>query len=336
MATFTKLPSGKWRAQVRRQGINQGRTFAKKSDAVAWASQVEQAIERGSQVGLVAPTRGMTFSASVEAYLSSVQINRAAHSTLRAVCRVIGDTPLASLNKFHLQRWIDYRLTEGAAGATIAHNLGLISGVLRWLKHTRHIDVDENLARDARRSLSAARVNTTSQERDRIPTEAELETLRGYFQSQKKLKLPMPDLMDFAALSALRLGEICRIRWEDYSHNAGSIIVRDRKDPKRKIGNHMAVPLSTAARAIIERQPRNGDRIFPYPPNSISASWIVACQGAGVTNLRFHDLRHFAITSLFKRGLTIEQVALISGHKTWSQLRRYTQIQATDVVDLLG
>jgi hypothetical protein len=29
-------------------------------------------------------------------------------------------------------------------------------------------------------------------------------------------------------------------------------------------------------------------------------------------------------------------VALISGHKEWKQLRRYTQVQAADLVELLG
>lgn len=336
MATLAKLPSGKWRVQVRRKGISQGRTFDRKLDAQAWGVQIEQAIDRGSSVGLIAPTSGMTFTAVVEAYLASVKINRAAHSSLRAVCRVIGDTPLASLNRFHLQRWIDHRLGENVVGATIAHNLGLISGVLKWAKHTRHIDVDENLARDARRSLSAARVSTTSEERDRLPTETEIATIRAYFASQKKLKLPMEDLMDFAMASAFRLGEICRITWEDFRHNEGAILIRDRKDPKRKSGNHMIVPLSSVAREIMERQPTRAGRIFPFTPNSVSTAWIAACMGTETENLHFHDLRHHAITSLFKRGLSIEQVALISGHKTWSQLRRYVQLQASDVVGLMG
>ncbi len=336
MATYTKQVSGKWRAQVRRQGIYQNRTFAKKADAVAWASQIEQAIDRGSAVGTIAPSKGMTLSLAVNAYLDAVPINAAARPTLLAMCRAIGDIPLASLNSFALQRWIDARRADGVAGATIARNLGLLSGVLKWLRHTRQIDIDENLARNARRSLAAARVSTTSLERDRLPTDEELATLRAFFAGQKALQLPMVDIMDFALASAFRLGEICRIQWDDYSHNEGTIFIRDRKDPKRKIGNHQTVPLSSVARAIIERQPRTSDRIFPAVPHSVSAAWIYACNACGIDDLHYHDLRHAAITNLFKRGLAIEQVALISGHKTWAQLRRYAQLQARDLVDLLG
>ena len=88
--------------------------------------------------------------------------------------------------------------------------------------------------------------------------------------------------------------------------------------------------------AIVERQPRRAGRIFPFTQNSVSAAWIAARGIADIDDVTFHDLRHRAITDLFARGLTIEQVALISGHKTWAQLRRYVQTQAHTLVDLLG
>jgi hypothetical protein len=40
-ATFTKFPSGKWRAQLRRDGLYRGQTFTLKRDAQAWAKQIE-------------------------------------------------------------------------------------------------------------------------------------------------------------------------------------------------------------------------------------------------------------------------------------------------------
>ena len=68
----------------------------------------------------------------------------------------------------------------------------------------------------------------------------------------------------------------------------------------------------------------------------MSSAWIAARDIAGIQDLTFHDLRHRAITNLFERGLSIPEVALISGHKTWAQLRRYTQTQAVSIVDKLG
>lgn len=44
MATITKLPSGKYRAQIRRKGIYRAQTFARKLDAQAWAAELERSI----------------------------------------------------------------------------------------------------------------------------------------------------------------------------------------------------------------------------------------------------------------------------------------------------
>ena len=50
-----------------------------------------------------------------------------------------------------------------------------------------------------------------------------------------------------------------------------------------------------------------------------------------IENLRFHDLRHTGITQLFWAGLKIEEVAQVSGHTNWAQLKRYTHIRPEDV-----
>jgi integrase len=51
-----------------------------------------------------------------------------------------------------------------------------------------------------------------------------------------------------------------------------------------------------------------------------------------IDDLTFHDLRHGAITDLFRKGLDIPEVALVSGHRSWRKLTRYTQLTAADVL----
>jgi hypothetical protein len=55
MASIQKLPSGKYRAQVRRADVYKARTFARKADAAAWAAQVKHAVERGTGAGKIVP-----------------------------------------------------------------------------------------------------------------------------------------------------------------------------------------------------------------------------------------------------------------------------------------
>jgi len=49
---------------------------------------------------------------------------------------------------------------------------------------------------------------------------------------------------------------------------------------------------------------------------------------AGIEDLRFHDLRHEAVSRFFEMGLNVPEVALISGHKDYRMLARYTHMTA--------
>src|SRR5262249_14571275 len=75
-------------------------------------------------------------------------------------------------------------------------------------------------------------------------------------------------------------------------------------------------------------------RIFPYSTDAISAAFTRACKILGIEDLRFHDLRHEGISRLFEMGRTIPQVAAVSGHRSWTSLKRYTHIrQSKDKYD---
>jgi integrase len=73
--------------------------------------------------------------------------------------------------------------------------------------------------------------------------------------------------------------------------------------------------------------PRVKPEIFPYSTDAISAAFTRACKILGIKDLRFHDLRHEGISRLFEIGRTIPQVAAVSGHRSWSSLKRYTHIR---------
>ncbi len=54
-----------------------------------------------------------------------------------------------------------------------------------------------------------------------------------------------------------------------------------------------------------------------------------------MSDLRFHDFRHEAISRFFELGLNIPEVAVISGHKDPRMLFRYTHLRAEELVDRL-
>src|SRR5262245_37190476 len=82
--------------------------------------------------------------------------------------------------------------------------------------------------------------------------------------------------------------------------------------------------------AIRQEQTQSGrrsKRIFPYNSRSLGTAFRRACKKLGIQDLHFHDLRHEARSRLFEAGLSIEQVALVTGHKDWKMLKRYANLR---------
>ena len=63
---------------------------------------------------------------------------------------------------------------------------------------------------------------------------------------------------------------------------------------------------------------------LPYPENK---EFSKKCKKKNIKGLRFHDLRHEAISRLFEKGLNPMEVSSISGHKSMQVLKRYTHIK---------
>ncbi len=335
MATISKLPSGKYRAQVRRQGIYKAQTFSRKIDAQGWAVEIERAIESGNSRGVMRPAAAMTIANIVDAYTSQVRLPAAAVGYLRQIARVIGHVSVRQLNALHLQDWVAERQKAGLQTASILRPMGRLSTMLQWARDIKSIDVNPDIVLEARRRLVRHNPNHNRQ-RDRLPTADEIERLRDHFNGNYGGKIPMAAIMDFALSSAMRVGEICRITYEDVDWAKNTVTIRDRKDPKQKIGNNQIVPLLPAAMEIVREQRERSDgkgRIFPYSSNHVSNTWHFVTRRLQIEGLTFHDLRHAAITGLFRKGLGIPEVALVSGHRSWRELKRYTQLTASDVLD---
>lgn len=111
------------------------------------------------------------------------------------------------------------------------------------------------------------------------------------------------------------------------------VMVRDRKHPRMKIGNDEWVPLIADAYEVVMRQPRNDARIFPYEAGTASKYFKWACDASKIVDLHLHDLRHEAASALFEAGWEIPEVAAVTGHKDWRNLKRYTNLKPEDVAE---
>ena len=341
MPTFSQLPSGKWRAQVRRGGTYRGATFDTKLEAKDWAAALESQADRIAAAGFATVPKGSTVADLIDKYTGTIaqEPGRTKAATLAMLQREIGRTPLASLSAVTLRDFVDRRLEAGAGGVTVAADLSFLSAVLKWARHARHLDVNERLAIEARAGLKQRGLSTRGKERDREPTDEEMKRLWEHWSSNPRQRIDMWTLCCFALATGMRQDEICGLEVDDVDRAARTVVIRDRKGPKNKAGNDQTVPLLPGAWAIVEPllEGRAGKRIFGnVRAASVSTAFTRACAALGIEDLHFHDLRHRATAEFFRMGLDIPRVALLTGHKTWAKLRRYTDIKPADVHEAIA
>ncbi len=112
----------------------------------------------------------------------------------------------------------------------------------------------------ARIALKRLGILGKPKERDRRPTQTELDHIVAFLDGNPRQSLPAGRVVRFAVATAMRAEEICRIRWEGLDERKRTVIVRDRKDPRNKDGNDQKVPLLSAtgydAWALIQEQGR--------------------------------------------------------------------------------
>ncbi len=341
MATFTHLPSGKWRAQVRKAGIYKAATFTLKREAQAWATEIEAQANHVAAGGYAPVPKTATVADLIDKYIEhfTKEIRDSKAASLSRLKREIGSLKLSDLSASVLRDFIDRRHAQGAGGGAIAGDLSYLSSVLKWGKFARQLDLPDRLALDARASLKHRGLDPHSKERSREPTDDEMARLYAYWTASKS-RTPMETICKLAIATSMRQNEICTLLVEDVDRAAKTVVIRDRKDPKAKEGNNQTVPLLPHAWDILGPliEGKTQGYIFTCTANSVSANFTRACQNAEppILDLHFHDLRHKAAASFFRMGLDIPQVALLTGHKTWAMLRRYTKITAADVHGILN
>lgn len=141
---------------------------------------------------------------------------------------------------------------------------------------------------------------------------------------QATIVVPMAKL---AIHTAMRQGELLALEWKDLriSGDTGTATLHDTKNGEQRI-----VPLDATACAILADMPRplKGGPVFPIKQQALRVIWELACERAGIEDLRFHDLRHEATSRLFELGLDRIEAASITGHKTLQMLKDYTHLRA--------
>lgn len=340
MATYTEMPSGKWRAQIRKPGFSTSRTFNKKADAARWADETERGFSEASTRGLRAPPKGATVGDLITKYIELMPNTWG--FTKAGALKLMQQDPMGSvlLTKFNsatMNAFVDRMQKKSKTGISIGIHLSMLRGVFSWGREVRRLDIDPDLVLEARRGLKHRGLRTRGGKRSRMPTADELEKLYQYFRTRPKpqrCKNDHEQILKFALATTMRLGEICGLQIEDIDMERHTVVIRDRKDPKDKIGNNQTVPLLPDAWAIamkLKGDRTEGQLFLGSNSKTASTGFQRAIKDCQIVGLRFHDSRRWAISSLVARGLSIAEVQLLSGHKDLSSLGIYLKASPEQV-----
>lgn len=248
---------------------------------------------------------------------------------IQSVRNSFGGMTMADLQGRGLIEWA--RRHEGS-GATRQWRIARLRGLLRQAELHWDVKVPWADIAAAQKRLTDGGVLTAPRERDRRCSDEELAVIKAL--APKGGKLNWHDVFDFCVASAMRISEVARITWSDLDRPSRTVVIRDRKHPTKKYGNHQVVPLLGGAFEIAERQrvwPQDG-RIFPLATQYASKVFHNAAVAGGVDEIVLHDLRHEGISRLFEVGFKIEEVAMVSGHADWTALKRYTHLSPASLV----
>lgn len=344
MATFNKLPSGCWRAQVRRKGQYVSRTFRLKSEAEAWAIDAERAVQTGKDPDALQIDPKALFGTLIDLHIADLAevgkpLLRSKAMCLEKLQRDLGKERLSNISRERLIAYAKQRAKEGAGPVTIGMDIGYIRTLLVHAAAVHGVDVPTEQVTLARVALRRLGLVGKGHERDRRPSQDELDRVIAYNDNNPRQGIPVGRLVKFAVATAMRQEEICTLRWVDVNLDTCLATVRNRKDPRRKSGNDQKVPLLDAtgydAIAILKEQKAlglSGDRVFPYNGRSLGTAFRRTCRELGIEDLHFHDLRHEATSRLFEAGFDIPEVSLVTGHKDWKMLRRYLNLRPHQLV----
>ena len=133
-----------------------------------------------------------------------------------------------------------------------------------------------------------------------------------------------------ALRTALRRSEILSLNWKDIDLKNKVFTVH-----KTKNGHYRSLPIANDLFSKLSVLNNEGEgRLFPLSANAVRLAFDRIRLKAGLKNVRFHDLRHEAISSFFEMGLTVPEVAMLSGHRTLSMLMRYSHGQMYHIFKL--
>lgn len=324
MGTIRRRGSA-WQVQVRRIGHDAiSRSFSLKDDAQRWMRATEASLDLigppKSDPAVPHPTIGDLLERYEREITPGKRSNDREIDKLRVIRRHdIGVIPASKLESHAVATYRDTRL-KVVKPATVRRELAILRHCLEIAIHEWALPLTSNPARRIRLPNADVSRNRRLNFEEYARFWNAIDEARSWY---------LKPIVILAYETAMRRGEILAIDRVDNDSELRLLNI-----PKTKNGHPRIIPLSSSAQNVL-LSIKGDRRLFPVPVPSLRQSWIRLLQRANISDFRFHDLRHEAISRFFEMGLSIPEVALISGHRDTSMLMRYTHLRPNSIVGKL-
>ena len=321
MATIRKHRD-KYQVQIRRKGVAPfTKTFSLLADAKEWARHQERLADRGELGPDRKELERITLGELVQRYLNEVVPFKKAADVEKIMLEAflrhkICKKRLSELTTADFASYRDERLKTIIA-KSLKREFSPISNMFEVARVDWLLPLRGN-------PLSDLSLKVKDNKRDRRLREGELDKL---LEAGKKTRNPfLIPIVRLALETGMRRGEILALKYRDVDIERCTATIRESKN-----GYSRVIPLSSLAVAILEttmavmsdKAKAQNERIFPLTPVAVRLAWDKLTRRAKLDDLHFHDLRHEAISRFFEKGLTVPEVASISGHRDIRMLLRY-------------
>lgn len=318
------------------------KTFDRKADAVAWATETESAM-RGRRYTDPAQADKITLFNALDRYINEVTVKKKPNTqdrekrAAKQVALGIGtETPISMITPSVVARYRDKR-GKVVSAYTVRMEMALLSHLYKIMRKEWEIPC-ANPVSDVDRPAPP-------KGRTRFLTQKEAQSL---LESCGNRRNKMLRSFVLAMLhTGMRPSEAAGVKWRQVDLAKRILLLEDTKT-----GGNRVVPLTTALidELVRIKQGRGGDEyVFltdkqaslhaPRFSQAFRMAFIAARKEAGVPDIRMHDLRHTAASYLLMSGCDLRTLADILGHTTLAMVQRYTHLldaHKIDAVDKIG
>ena len=318
MATIRRSGSG-WQVLIRRKNYvgPRSRTFLSRDLAKSWADAVE---ERTKKVFRDVP---ITLGEAINEYINGPLLMHRSAENEKYPLRVtaeswLGDIPLSDLRIKHFAVWRDERLLKVKPN-TVMRELRILRVLIDWAKDERGAETKDNPARNLR-------VRGTGDARAPFFTDQdEKKLLYELSQMSNKNHLRLTKL---ALTTGFRRSELLSLTWRNIDLKKNKIYVQRKECAARGSSFSMRiVPLPNKAKDLLRSFKNKEGKIINLTKGSARNGFDKAKNKADLNNLRFHDLRHIAISRMWGYGMNALEISACSGHRDIKMLMRYSHYQ---------